>query len=141
MGQAESSGGGPSGRSSGGRSSDGGSSSGSSSGGSLSRGSSGGGSSQIKNAEHKDQISSHGSSGGGSSQIKNAEHRDQMMRIVKGEIGPQNLTEKEAIKMFHTVENRMEHPNIKSSIESKQEYQTLKYPNQDYKLSENNSKY
>lgn len=37
--------------------------------------------------------------------------------------------------MFHTIENRMEHKDIKSDIYNKNEYHTLKHENQDYKLS------
>ena len=41
--------------------------------------------------------------------------------------------------MMHTIENRMEHPDIKSDIYSDKEYHTLKYEKQDYKLSEEQS--
>lgn len=63
--------------------------------------------------------------------------KDQMFRIVKGEIGPNNLSVTEATKMFQTIENRIHHKDIKSNIYNSNEYNTLKYEKQNYKLNEN----
>lgn len=67
--------------------------------------------------------------------MSNQSYKDQMFRIVRGEIGPSNLTQNEATKMFQTIENRIAHPDIKSDIYNPTEYNTLKYKNQDYNLS------
>lgn len=62
-------------------------------------------------------------------------HREQMDRIVKGEIGPNNLTVKEATTMYQTIQNRIDHKDIKSDIYNPNEYNTLKYEKQNYTLT------
>lgn len=59
----------------------------------------------------------------------------QYIRIMKGEIGP-NPTEAEANKMAQTIYNRSRHPAINCSLTNSNEYQTLNYPQHDYKLTE-----
>ncbi|KAL4435810.1 hypothetical protein ABPG74_015778 [Tetrahymena malaccensis] len=57
-------------------------------------------------------------------------------RIVVGEIGPSNLSEKECVTMIHTIHNRINHKDIKSSLTNPNEYHTLKYEKQNYQLNQ-----
>ena len=60
---------------------------------------------------------------------------EQYVRIMKGEIGP-DASQLEANKMAQTIYNLIRHRDIRSSLTNATEYHTLKYPNQDYPLSQ-----